>query len=187
MIFMTTTATPTKHGIFENAEDRNYTFEDLSFLINNVTNRHATMIRVAHMDLDDVRQELALEMLRQLDRYDPSRCPNLEAHLTNMLNYHLLDLRASANRHGIKYAPAGDIPAISLNQEDRCGNYLEIPVEDVPDHVAAVEQEIEALPKRYRSAIDRLLQGKKVAPKTMKIARARLRRRLEQRVPQLAA
>ena len=59
---------------------RNQLFEEHSTLIDKTMNRYYRMIRACHLCGEDVRQELALQMLLCLEEYDPLRCPNLAAY-----------------------------------------------------------------------------------------------------------
>jgi len=183
-----TTATRNPRGIFEDAWDRNYTFEEKRYIIGNVMYRKAAMIRAARLDRDDVYQELSLRMLQLLDAYDPERCCNLDAYLTEMLKYHLYSLNRGSKRAGMPEAPRYGVSMLSLNKENRFGHCLEIPAEDTDSSPEWVENEIDALPKKQRAVIDRLLSGARVSPqnKSLRAARLRLRNRLEERRLQYA-
>ena len=76
---------------------RNRLFEEKQPLIDQVMNRRRSLIEGYGLCKEDVRQELALEMLRALDVYDPARCPNLDAYLVQRMNYKLLGMLSPAN------------------------------------------------------------------------------------------
>ena len=84
---------------------RNRLFEEKQPLIDQVMNRRRSLIERYGLCKEDVRQELALEMLRALDVYDPARCPNLDAYLVQRMNYKLLQMLSPGKRYGIPNAP----------------------------------------------------------------------------------
>lgn len=84
---------------------RNRLFEEKQPLIDQVMNRRRSLIEGYGLCKEDVRQELALEMLRALDVYDPARCPNLDAYLVQRMNYKLLQMLSPGKRYGIPNAP----------------------------------------------------------------------------------
>lgn len=88
-----------------NRSTRNRLFEEKQPLIDQVMNRRRSLIEGYGLCKEDVRQELALGMLRALDAYDPARCPNLDAYLVQRLNYELLRMLPPSKRYGIPHAP----------------------------------------------------------------------------------
>lgn len=88
-----------------NRSTRNRLFEEKQPLIDQVMNRRRSLIEGYKLCREDVRQELALGMLRALDAYDPARCPNLDAYLVRQLNYELLRMLPPSKRYGVPYAP----------------------------------------------------------------------------------
>lgn len=187
-VTMTTKTNNKTHGIFEDARDRNYTFEEKEYIIGNVMNRRAAMIRAARMDKDDVYQELSLRLLELLDAYDPEQCCNLDAYLTLMLGYRLCSLNRGSKNTGMPEAPKRGFFMLSLNKENQFGHCLEIPMVDTEASPDWVESEIDALPKKQRAVINRLLSGARVSPqnKSLQAARLRLQNCLEERRLQYA-
>lgn len=88
-----------------NRSTRNRLFEEKQPLIDQVMNRRRSLIEGYGLCREDVRQELALGMLRALDAYDPARCPNLDAYLVRRLDQELLRMLPPSKRYGIPYAP----------------------------------------------------------------------------------
>ena len=84
---------------------RNRLFEEKQPLIDQVMNRRRSLIEGYGLCKEDVRQELALEMLRALDVYEPARCPNLDAYLVRRLDQKLLGMLPPSKRYGVPYAP----------------------------------------------------------------------------------
>lgn len=85
--------------------NRNRLFEKKQPLIGLVMNKRRSLIEAYHLCKEDVRQELALGMLRALDAYDPIRCPNLDAYLVRRLDQKLLGMLPPSKRYGVPYAP----------------------------------------------------------------------------------
>ena len=95
---------------------RNRLFEERTYLIDLTMKRHSSMIDACHLCREDVRQELALQMLLLLERYDPSRCSNLDAYLSLYLRYAMWEMGLPSHRYGIPQAPVGRrFQVISLN------------------------------------------------------------------------
>ncbi len=84
---------------------RNRLFEEKQPLIDLVMNKRRSLITAYGLCKEDVRQELALGMLRALDAYDPARCPNLDAYLVQRLNHELLRMLPPSKRYGVPFAP----------------------------------------------------------------------------------
>lgn len=84
---------------------RNRLFEEKRPLIHQVMNKRRSLIEAYGLCREDIRQNLALEMLRALDAYDPARCPNLDAYLVLRLDQELLRMLPPSKRYGIPYAP----------------------------------------------------------------------------------
>ena len=84
---------------------RNRLFEEKRPLIHQVMNKRRSLIEAYGLCREDIRQNLALEMLRALDAYDPARCPNLDAYLVLRLDQELLRMLPPSKRYGVPYAP----------------------------------------------------------------------------------
>lgn len=137
---------------------RNRLFEEQSVLIDKTIHRYYSMIQACHLCRDDVRQELALQMLLLLERYDPLRCPNLSAYLSLYLRYTLLELTHPRNRYGISCAPVDQ--GIQVVPLDECRHDFS----DQGNPYAAIElrEGIHALPIIQQAAIHRLLYGERL-------------------------
>ncbi len=84
---------------------RNRLFEEKRPLIDQVMNKRRSLIEAYGLCKEDVRQDLALGMLRALDAYDPARCSNLDAYLVLRLDQELLRMLPPSKRYGVPYAP----------------------------------------------------------------------------------
>lgn len=153
---------------------RNQLFEEHSALIDKTMNRYYGMIRACRLCQEDVRQELALQMLLRLEDYDPLRCPNLAAYLSLYLRYALLELTLPGKRYGISHLPVQQkAPVISL--DDSC---CHIPCSQDPYDAMEIWDEIHALPPVQRTVIHRLLYGERLhcTNKALAASRKHLRR-----------
>lgn len=152
---------------------RNRLFEEQSVLIDRTIYRYSNMIRACHLCREDVRQELALQMLLLLERYDPSRCPNMDAYLMRYLRYALLRMTLPGNRYGISSMPEGQ--KVQMVPLDECHQVLS----NQGNPYTAIEllEEINALPATQQAAIRRLLYGERLhcTNKALVTSRRRLR------------
>ncbi len=137
---------------------RNQLFEEQSALIDKTMNRYYGMIRACHLCQEDVRQELALQMLLCLEEYDPLRCPNLAAYLVLYLRYALLKLALPSKRYGIPYLPTEQKVSV-VSVDDNC---CHIPCSWDPYDAVEIWDEVYALPPVQQAAIRRLLYGERL-------------------------
>jgi DNA-directed RNA polymerase specialized sigma24 family protein len=155
--------------------ERNRLFEAKAYLIDRTLRRHRLLLQYCRMDPKDVYQELSISLLTALERYDPVRCPNLDAWLTLRLRYGLLDQRPASKRYGIPMAPRSGISVISLDEPDLFGNAREIPASDMHGNPLWIEREIERLPTPQKDVINKLLSGKIVHHNNKNLMAARYR------------
>ena len=83
---------------------RNAIVEQNLDLIDKVMRRNAALIYAAHMDWDDVHQQLALRLIRAVETFDPDK-GELKAHLYSQLRYELLNCKNTYRQYGITGAP----------------------------------------------------------------------------------
>lgn len=158
-----------------NREERNRIFLSKAYLIDWTIRRHWTILRACRLERDDVYQELAVSLLGLLERYDPARCPNLDAWLSIQLWRDLLDLRPCGKRYGIPCAPRKGFTVFSLDEPDSHGIIRELPDTGNYANPAWIEAEIERLPPLQRSAVNQILAGRRVHPRNRHLTAARLR------------
>lgn len=164
---------------------RNELFEEKEHLIGVTVKKHRSLIRAARLDVQDVRQELAVRLLEAIDKYDPARCRNMDAYLTLQLRYCLLHMRECGRLFGIPYAPRKNFSVLSLNVPNMAGHETQVPSLDEDSNIIWLENEIAGLPDPQRAAVDRLLSGERVSckNKNLKAAREHIRGRLNQTTP----
>ena len=99
---------------------RNAIVEDNLDCIDIVMRKNAVLIRAAHMDKDDVYQQLAIRLIRAVAGFDPDK-GKLRQHIMAQLGYELLDCKSALRLHGITGAPnelRGKIISFEAIRED---------------------------------------------------------------------
>ena len=84
--------------------ERNRIVEENLYRIDNAIRRNWALIRAAHLDRDDVYQQLALRMIRAVDTFDTEK-GELGKHLHAQLQYEMLNCKDSRRRYGFTGAP----------------------------------------------------------------------------------
>lgn len=83
---------------------RNALVEEHLYCIANVMRSHRGMIRAAHLDPDDVYQQLALRLIKAVGNFDPQK-GDLETHIHAQLRHELQRCASAYRRFGITDAP----------------------------------------------------------------------------------
>lgn len=165
----------------QSRELRNRQFREKYPLIELVLRRHYRLIRACRMSGEDLRQDLSVRMLRDLERYNPRRCPNLDAYLRQRLNFEVLHQATPGKRYGIPGAPLDlSFRVLSLDAKNRDGHTLTVPCPDEQLASLWLRHEIAALPDNQRIAINKRLSGKQVRSgnKALEGARCHLKARM---------
>ncbi len=84
---------------------RNRIVEEHLWCIDSVINENAALIRAAHLDRDDVYQQLAVRLIRAVEGFDPDK-GKLDQHIFAQLRYELLNCKRTYRLTGITGAPA---------------------------------------------------------------------------------
>ncbi len=84
--------------------ERNRIVEEHLYCIDKVIRRNRPLMRAAHLDYDDVYQDLAVRLIRCVAGYDPEK-GTLEEHIDAQLQYELLNCKDSRRRYGFTHAP----------------------------------------------------------------------------------
>lgn len=162
-------------------EQRDRQFTEKCELIDKVMRRHYRLIQACRMSGEDLRQDLSVRMLKDLERYNPRLCPNLDAYLRQRLGYEVLHLAAPGKRYGIPGAPLDlSFRVLSLDAKNANGQTLAIPCQDEPLAILWLRHEISALPDEQRIVINMLLSGQRIRSgnKALKAARRHLKARM---------
>lgn len=86
-------------------QERNRIVEEHLWCIDAVMRRNAALVEGAHLDRDDVYQQLSLRLIRAVEGFDPQK-GKLDQHIFAQLRYELLNCKDSYRTTGITDAPA---------------------------------------------------------------------------------
>ena len=86
--------------------ERNRIVEENLPTIDKVIRRNWSLMRAAHMEYDDVYQDLAVQLIRCVDNFDPEK-GSPKAHIYSQLRYELLNCKEVRRLTGFVGAPAG--------------------------------------------------------------------------------
>lgn len=164
-------------------ELRNQQFAEKFELIDKVIRRHYRLIQACRMSVEDLRQDLSVRMLKDLERYQALLCPNLDAYLWQRMGFEILHLAMPAKRYGIPGAPPHRLFCVlSLDAANENGQTLAVPCQDESLAVLWLQHEIAALPDKQRIVMNRLLSGEQIRSgnKALKAARRRIKARMNE-------
>lgn len=85
-------------------DERNRIVEKHLPLIRKTILRNSTLMKAAHLDYDDVYQQLAIRLIRCVEGFDPAK-GKLKQHIEAQLQYELLNCKNSYRRYGLTGAP----------------------------------------------------------------------------------
>lgn len=86
--------------------ERNRIVEENLPIIDHVISRNWPLMMAAHLEYDDVYQDLAVRLIRCVDHFDPDK-GSLKAHIYSQLRYELLNCKEVRRLTGFVGAPAG--------------------------------------------------------------------------------
>lgn len=84
---------------------RNRIVEEHLWCVRTVMKQNAALIRAAHLDRDDVYQQLCLRLIRAVEGFDPEK-GELEQHIFAQLKFELLNCKHPYRTTGLTGAPA---------------------------------------------------------------------------------
>ena len=84
--------------------ERNRIVEENLYRINIIIRSNRALMKAAHLDHDDVYQQLAIRLIRCVESFDPEK-GELGAHIHAQLQYELLSCKSSYRRYGFTGAP----------------------------------------------------------------------------------
>lgn len=85
--------------------ERNRIVEEHLWCIDSVMRKNHALIRTAHLDYEEVYQQLALRLIRAVETFDPDKGV-LRIHILAQLKYELLSCKTPRRLYGITHAPA---------------------------------------------------------------------------------
>lgn len=84
--------------------ERNRIVEQHLWCVDSIMRKNAALIKAAHLDRDDVYQQLSLRLIRAVEGFDPQK-GQLEQHIFAQLQYELLNCKSAYRTTGITGAP----------------------------------------------------------------------------------
>ena len=84
--------------------ERNRIVEEHLYCIDRIIRRNSPLMQAAHLDYDDVYQDLAIRLIRCVSGFNPDK-GELEQHIMAQLQYELLNCKDSRRRYGFTAAP----------------------------------------------------------------------------------
>jgi DNA-directed RNA polymerase specialized sigma24 family protein len=138
-------------------EQRNTIFAEYMKIIRFTVNRHHSMLQVLRMDGDDLAQELAICLLKAIERYDDSRGAKPSTYYFKALRYGVLQLW----REQMRKIRVANLQASSLTCSDEYGEESTV---DVPymvdyDDELMVQEFLQTLSEYERTTLVRKIQG----------------------------
>ena len=85
-------------------QQRNRLVEEYLWCIDAVIRQNRLLLELAHLDRDDVYQDLAMRLIRAVAGYDPDK-GLLKQHIFCQLEYELLNCKSARKCYGFKDAP----------------------------------------------------------------------------------
>lgn len=85
-------------------EERNKLVASYLWCIDSVIRQNYSLVQAAHLDKDDVYQDLALRLIRAVERYRPGT-RSLKGYIFAQLKYELLNCKSARARYGFCSAP----------------------------------------------------------------------------------
>ncbi len=106
--------------------ERNRIVEENLHRINKTIRRNWALIKAAHLDRDDVYQQLAIRLIRAVETFDPAK-GELAQHINAQLQYELLNCKDSKTRYGFTGAPRdlrGAVISLEACGDMPCGDLM---------------------------------------------------------------
>lgn len=100
--------------------ERNRIVEEHLYCIDRIIRRNSPLMRAAHLDYDDVYQDLAIRLIRCVSGFNPEK-GELEQHIMAQLQYEMLNCKDSRHRYGFTAAPRdlrGAVISLNAFRED---------------------------------------------------------------------
>ncbi|MCL2225089.1 MAG: hypothetical protein FWB96_09015 [Defluviitaleaceae bacterium] len=126
-------------------------------IIRFTVNRHHSMLQVLRMDGDDLAQELAICLLKAIERYDDSRGAKPSTYYFKALRYGVLQLW----REQMRKIRVANLQAFSLTRSDEYGeeSTLDVPFVVNYDDDLMVQEFLQTLSEYERTTLARKMQG----------------------------
>ena len=84
--------------------ERNEQVERYLWCIDSTIRQNYVLIKAAHLDVDDVYQNLAIRLIHAVERYRPGP-RSMKNYIFKQLHYELLNCKSTRARYGLSAAP----------------------------------------------------------------------------------
>ena len=138
-------------------EQRNKIFEDYQNIIYYTIKRNRDLMEAMRMEPDDMKQELAVCLLKAIDSYDPTRGAKPLTYYITKLKYAILDLwRTQTRQKRLANMYSDSMTGFNTDGEE---STLELPFEVDYDTDLRVKEFLKTLSERERKALARKING----------------------------
>lgn len=149
------------------ANERNATFEDYQNLIYWCVNKNFRLIKALQLEIEDVTQELAIRLLRAIDKFDDQRSKSMSTFLCYELQYEMLNMRRRHKPYGVTGVPKDkQLPMLFLDQPREDGTFYELSTLD--DDLCDFTEAMQRLPVAEQRVVARKMQGEIIRKKADK-------------------
>ena len=136
---------------------RNTIFDEYMNIIRYTVNRHKSMLKALRMESEDLAQELAICLLKAIERYDDTRGAKPSTYYFKALRYGVLQLWREQRRM-IRFA---NIQAMPLTHTNEYGEDSELDVTFTVDYDddLMVKEFLQTLSERERNTLAQKMNG----------------------------
>ena len=139
--------------------------EEYQNILAGCISRNLPLIMALQLEIEDVKQDLNIRLLKALGRFEPDRCRSLPLYLYHELQYEILDIRRRHRPHGIVGVPKDiRLDLLYLDRRDTDGEFVEIPIDDDYDFFS--HDIIQMLPEDERSVLLKKISGYPIRKKS---------------------
>lgn len=163
--------------------ERNTLLMEHTQIVHKLAAKYGRILYMLGISPEDITQELFLQMIHLLERYQPEKC-ELAPYLYRHLQWHLLSCLRPSARYGIPEAPM-NFYMVYLQKQDFCGNEYEIPAWDAYSYWELVDA-IGSLEDSCKRQIRLVLAGEPVSCHNLQLMKARRALRNQIRQPDQA-
>ena len=136
---------------------RNIIFEEYMKIIRYTVNRHQSMLKILRMEGEDLAQELAICLLKAIERYDANRGAKPSTYYFKSLRYGVLNMW----REQMRLIRLANVQAMSLTYADEHGEDSELEVPFIVDYDDAlmVKEFLQTLSECERNTLSQKMHG----------------------------
>jgi len=145
----------------DNAEKQ---IEEYQNILSGCIARNLPLIMALQLEIEDVKQDLYVRLLKAIGRFDTDRCRSMPMYLKHELQYEILDIRRRHKPHGMVGVPKDKrLDTISLDHESEDGAFFELPTHDEYNLIS--HDIAELLHDDEYSVLNRIISGERLYKK----------------------